>query len=70
LILFGADKLMAKASLRRIPEKTLLFCGLLGGSFGALLGMVLFRHKIRKQKFWIYNILFCAVHLAVWYAFR
>ena len=51
LALFGWDKLMAKARRRRIPEAALLGCALLGGGLGALLGMLLFRHKIRKGPF-------------------
>lgn len=50
-VLFGWDKLMAKARRRRVPEAALLGCALLGGSAGALLGMALFRHKIRKPMF-------------------
>lgn len=51
LALFGWDKLMAKARRRRVPEAALLGCALLGGGLGALLGMLLFRHKIRKGPF-------------------
>lgn len=47
-LLYGWDKAQAKLHRRRIPEAALLFCALLGGSAGALLGMALFRHKIRK----------------------
>jgi uncharacterized membrane protein YsdA (DUF1294 family) len=42
----------AKVHQRRIPERTQLGIGLLGGAWGALLGMILFRHKIRKPIFW------------------
>ena len=50
--LYGWDKAMAKLRRRRIPEAALLGCALLGGSAGAaLLGMLLFRHKIRKGPF-------------------
>jgi uncharacterized membrane protein YsdA (DUF1294 family) len=44
--LYGWDKAMAKLRRRRIPEAALL-----GGGLGALLGMLLFRHKIRKGPF-------------------
>ena len=53
LILFGFDKARAKAQQRRIPERILLGIGFLGGAWGALLGMKLFRHKTRKPIFWI-----------------
>jgi uncharacterized membrane protein YsdA (DUF1294 family) len=34
-VLMGWDKLMAKASVRRIPENTLLLVALMGGGAGA-----------------------------------
>lgn len=49
--LYGWDKAMAKLHRRRVPESALLGCALLGGAAGALLGMALFRHKIRKSAF-------------------
>ena len=51
LFLFGWDKLMAKLGRRRIPEAALLGAALCGGGAGGALGMVLFRHKIRKGAF-------------------
>ena len=51
LILFGWDKLMAKLKRSRIPEAALLGASLLGGGTGALLGMLVFHHKIRKAPF-------------------
>jgi uncharacterized membrane protein YsdA (DUF1294 family) len=62
-ILWGVDKFRARANLWRIPERTLLIFTLLGGSFGALAGMVIFRHKIRKPLFWILVGLACVLHL-------
>lgn len=50
-LLFGIDKYKAKKGLWRIPEKTLLWCALLFGSVGALLGMKVFRHKTLHNKF-------------------
>ncbi len=51
LICFGLDKLFAKKRHFRISEAWLLTISLLGGSLGALVGMVLFHHKISKPKF-------------------
>lgn len=50
-VLYGWDKALAKLRRRRIPEAALLGCALVGGGAGALLGMALFRHKIRKGAF-------------------
>lgn len=51
LILYGTDKRKAIKGAWRIPEKTLILCAVFGGSVGAIAGMLLFRHKIRKVKF-------------------
>lgn len=49
--LFGLDKYRAKIGAWRIPEARLLLAAALGGSVGALLGMGVFHHKTRKNKF-------------------
>lgn len=51
LLIFGWDKLCARAKWRRIPETTLLTLALIGGSVGARIGQKLFRHKTSKQPF-------------------
>ena len=48
---FGIDKMLAESGKRRIAENTLLFWAIIGGTPGAYLGRVLFRHKTRKQLF-------------------
>ena len=48
---FGLDKLYAMHRHRRTPESFLVTLSLFGGSFGAIVGMVLFHHKISKPKF-------------------
>ena len=58
------DKQLAKHHQRRIPEATLLGAAFLGGS---LLGMLIFRHKTRKPKFYITVPLLLAVHLYVFF---
>ena len=51
LLLFGLDKSRAKHRQWRIPEAILFLPALLGGSFGAVIGMDLFRHKTRYKRF-------------------
>ena len=53
--LYGIDKAKAKRGAWRIPEATLLLVAFLGGSFGALLGMEVFRHKTKHWQFWPYT---------------
>jgi len=62
-IIYGYDKFSAKRGGWRTPESVLLGLSLLGGAFGGLLAMLLFRHKTRHTVFWIVNLAGCAVHL-------
>jgi len=50
-LLYGIDKWKARRGKWRIPEETLIWLAIVGGSIGALLGMYLFRHKTRHKKF-------------------
>ncbi|MBL1220681.1 DUF1294 domain-containing protein [Chryseobacterium sp. L7] len=50
-IVFGWDKRLAVKHKKRISENTLLGLTLIGGTAGAVLGMLLFRHKISKKSF-------------------
>ncbi|WP_066332839.1 DUF1294 domain-containing protein [Flavobacterium crassostreae] len=47
----GYDKYLAKKHKRRIPEKTLLGVVAFGGTIGAGVGMLVFRHKTSKKKY-------------------
>ena len=51
LLLFGIDKAKAQRHAFRIPEAVLFEVALLGGSAGAILGMLLFRHKTKQWRF-------------------
>lgn len=54
LLLFaamGIDKWSAIKQRWRIPETTLFLLAVIGGAPGGLLGMMCFRHKIRKPLF-------------------
>ncbi len=69
LIIFGIDKLKSKTGGRRIPESKLLLIAFFG-PFGALTGMLLFKHKTRKTKFLLVPIfLFIQMLLLVYFLF-
>ena len=69
---YGVDKAKARRGAWRVPEKTLFLLPLLGGSVGALLGMLVFRHKTKHWSFvWgIPLILLAQIALAVWVYFK
>ena len=48
---FAVDKFRAKQWKKRISEKTLFLCALLGGGVGCLAGMYLMRHKTKHLSF-------------------
>lgn len=52
-IAFAADKQKAKRGAWRIPEKTLLLLAAAGGAAGAWAGMLMFRHKTKKPRFYV-----------------
>ena len=62
IYVWGVDKYKAKNNQWRIPENWLLGLTIIGGAFGALAGMLIFRHKIRKTIFWIVVIISCIVY--------
>ena len=64
-ILYGVDKLKAKAGAYRIPEKILLGLSLLGGAPGGIIAMRLFRHKTNKKYFGTINALGVIIHVAI-----
>ena len=64
-LLYAIDKDKARRHAWRIPEKTLLGFGILGGAAGAVLAMLLFRHKTRRRMFWSINLLALALHAAI-----
>ena len=49
--MYGIDKWKAKKSKWRIRETALLGLAVLGGSIGAWLGMIVWRHKTQHKKF-------------------
>lgn len=52
-ILFGIDKSKAEKKKWRIAEAYLLGISFFGGSIGSLIGMVIFKHKLSRKKFYI-----------------
>ena len=52
-VVFGLDKHLSKHPRfrQRVPEKNLLLLAVVGGSMGALLGMLVFRHKTLHRVF-------------------
>jgi uncharacterized membrane protein YsdA (DUF1294 family) len=50
-VCYGLDKLKAKRNAPRVSERTLLLLALVGGSVGAWLGMLVWRHKTKHAKF-------------------
>jgi uncharacterized membrane protein YsdA (DUF1294 family) len=63
LLFFGVDKLKSKIGGWRISDLNLLLVALFG-SFGAYVGMLLFKHKTRKAKFLLVPI-FLFIHLCL-----
>ncbi|MBR4468984.1 MAG: DUF1294 domain-containing protein [Bacteroidales bacterium] len=50
-VLYGLDKAKSKGRGRRIPERVLLWVARQGGGVGCWMGMMLFRHKTKHDRF-------------------
>ncbi|MCT2535056.1 DUF1294 domain-containing protein [Aquibacillus koreensis] len=69
-ILMGIDKKRARNNQWRISEKTLWLVAFVGGSFGALIGMISYRHKTKHFSFKYGLRLLALIHiLLVYYVF-
>ncbi len=65
-LIFAIDKFLAKrGSKERIPESTLILLSAMGGAFGGLCSMYIFRHKTKHAKFYICLPLFLVLHIIV-----
>ena len=64
-IMYGLDKWKARSGKWRISERTLLIVALIGGSVGALAGMLMFRHKTKKPKFVVGIPVMLVVHCVI-----
>ena len=51
LLLSAIDKACARKAIWRVSEVTLLLSAVLGGSVWLLLGILLFRHKTKHNRF-------------------
>ena len=67
-ILYGIDKKRARDHAWRISERMLIGIALIGGSVGAIAGMLLFHHKTRHWyfRYGLPLILILQVAAAVW----
>ncbi len=63
--LYYADKMRACQGKRRISNFVLLAVAMLGGSYGAVMGMILFRHKTQSKSYLITVPLALLLWLAV-----
>ena len=68
-LLYGIDKWKARRGKWRLPEETLIWLAVVGGSMGALLGMYLFRHKTKHKKFTVGVPVILLVQFALYYYF-
>lgn len=68
--MYGWDKHLAVYNKTRIPEFILLLFTFLGGAFGALCGMILFKHKTLHKMFLICVPIFLFLQLIIVILFR
>lgn len=72
-LLLVIDKIYSLKDRKRVPEMSLHFFSVAGGVFGALLAMLVAKHKIKKKMFlsiqilisflWIISIYYVVTHL-------
>ncbi|MFV0289086.1 MAG: DUF1294 domain-containing protein [Mycoplasmatales bacterium] len=70
-LIYLVDKIKAKRNKQRISEQTLLSLAIIGGCYGAIFAMNIFKHKINKQKFANINyliLIFWTIGL-IWFQF-
>jgi len=68
-LVYGIDKWKSQHKRWRIPESVLLGLAAIGGSVGAWLGMLVWRHKTQHKKFkyGVPAILVVQVAVVVWF---
>lgn len=65
LELYAVDKVLAVYNKQRIRERTLITMTMMFSGLGALLAMMVCRHKIRKIKFWFFAVLSIVFQIGV-----
>jgi len=68
-LVWGFDKWRAQNQQWRVSERILFSLIIIGGAFGALVGMQIFRHKTKKTRFWVIGILAGIIHIAIIFYF-
>lgn len=63
------DKWAAKHKKRRVPERTLLSLGIVGGAAAMYLTMKMIRHKTKKKKFMVGLPLEILLHVLIVFCF-
>lgn len=66
-LIYGIDKWLAISQKRRVPEKLLLSAALIGGSLGAVLGMIVFRHKVSKTSFLVKFLFVVGIQIGLYF---
>lgn len=69
-LIYRVDKRLAKSGKRRVSERSLFFLSFIGGGLGCVIGMLMFRHKTKKVKFYLWNILMLLVWSYLIYKFN
>ena len=69
IIMTVYDKWAAKHKKRRVPERTLLSLGIVGGAAAMYLTMKMIRHKTKKKKFMVGLPLEILLHVLIVFCF-
>jgi uncharacterized membrane protein YsdA (DUF1294 family) len=62
---YGYDKVASQARRTRVPESVLLALAFAGGTVGAVVGMLVFRHKTAKRSFQLRLFLIAVLQLVL-----
>jgi uncharacterized membrane protein YsdA (DUF1294 family) len=68
-VFYGYDKLQAIRNRSRVPELILHMLALLGGTLGAFIGQLAFRHKTKKLRFLIIFISIVLLQVGIGYCY-